>query len=52
MTKDELIEAANKPVTEEDLIEYRRWKKKREEEFERTARAQHVDYAFSQRSYS
>jgi hypothetical protein len=36
MTKDDLIEAANRPVTEEDLIEYRRWRREMEDEFERT----------------
>ena len=36
MTKEDLIEATNRPVTEEDVIEYRRWKREQEEKFERT----------------
>lgn len=52
MTKDELIEAANRPVTEKDLIEYRRWKREMEAGFERTRLMQHVDNEFLQRFYS
>jgi len=35
MTKEELIEAANRPVTEKDLDEYKAWRKKCEKEFAR-----------------
>ena len=52
MTQDDLIKAAHRPVTEQDLIEYKRWRREMEDEFERVAQMQHVDNEFLQRSYS
>ena len=51
MTKEELIEAANRPVTEEDVIEYRRWKREQEEKFQRISRIQAVPQEFERTYY-